>query len=129
MKYHVKDKDVREQLIDPDRQKIFNTCTMKALYMTSDRDETTLTVKRLTRFLKGATEEEWARLKHLARYLAEQQAGRDTALGQALQQLAAVVGASGDPVCNLVRRWALLSGRLVGRQAAVCAENETRGSL
>ena len=62
-------KDVGEKMLDVTRAKTYASCVMRLVYLAQDRVDILHTVRLLSKAVSKPTEEVWARLKRLGRYL------------------------------------------------------------
>ena len=58
-----------QKMLDVDRVSIYASCVMRLLYLAQDRHDIVYTVKNLSRTVSKPSEEDWARLKKLTKYL------------------------------------------------------------
>ena len=63
------DKDTGEKMLDASRAKTYASCVMRLVYLAQDRVDILHTVRQLSKSVSKPTEESWARLKRLGRYL------------------------------------------------------------
>ena len=62
-------KDAGEKMLDATRAKTYASCVMRLVYLAQDRVDILHTVRLLSKAVSKPTEEAWARLKRLGRYL------------------------------------------------------------
>ena len=62
-------KDTGEKMLDATRAKTYASCVMRLVYLAQDRVDILHTVRQLSKTVSKPTEESWARLKRLGRYL------------------------------------------------------------
>ena len=62
-------KDTGEKMLDASRAKTYASCVMRLVYLAQDRVDILHTVRQLSKTVSKPTEESWARLKRLGRYL------------------------------------------------------------
>ena len=74
-------KDAGERMLDATRAKTYASCVMRLVYLAQDRVDILHTVRLLSKAVSKPTEEAWARLKRLGRYLVGTPAQPDALTG------------------------------------------------
>ena len=74
-------KDTGEKMLDASRAKTYASCVMRLVYLAQDRVDILHTVRQLSKTVSKPTEESWARLKRLGRYLGRTPAQSDALTG------------------------------------------------